>query len=511
MSGSTELSGPDLKQGVAESELGEGAMLLGHADGEAVLLARSGGQVFAVGATCTHYGGPLAEGLLVGDTVHCPWHHACFSLRSGAAVAPALNPITCFDVEQRGERLYVLGKTRKNQEAATARSALRAVVIVGGGAAGHAAAEALRREGFIGKLTLLSADSAPPVDRPNLSKDYLAGTAPEEWIPLRPPEFFEAQQIKLVLEARAIRIDASAQRVAMEDGSSHEYDALLLATGAEPIRLDIAGAELPHVHYLRTLADSRAIIGALGSAKRAVVLGSGFIGLEAAAALRKRGLEVHVVSPDAAPLEKVLGPALGEVVRKLHERHGVVFHWQTRASSISSSSVTLTDGSSIQADLVIAGIGVRPVVGLAECAGLTLDRGIVVGRYLETNVPGIYAAGDVARFPDPRSGELIRVEHWVVAQRQGQIAARNMLGHRDAFDFVPFFWSAHYDVTLSYVGHAPSWDSVSIDGDPEALDCRVEYRRGGRTLAVATVNRDRQSLEAEVALQSSGAAAISPS
>ncbi len=505
MSGSTELSGPDLKQGVTASELGEGAMLLGHADGEAVLLARSAGEVFAIGATCTHYGGPLAEGLLVGDTVSCPWHHACFSLRSGAPVAPALNPVACFDVEQRGDRLYVLGKTRKVPEAATARSGLRSVVIVGGGAAGHAAAEALRREGFIGKLTLLSADSAPPVDRPNLSKDYLAGTAPEEWIPLRPPEFFTEQQINLVLGARVTRIDVATRRVVTADGASYEYDALLLATGAEPVRLDVPGAELPHVRYLRTLADSRAIIAALGTARRAVVLGSGFIGLEAAASLRKRGLEVHVVSPDARPLEKVLGPALGDVIKKLHEKQGVVFHLDARASSISPSQVTLTDGSSAAAELVIAGTGVKPALALAETAGLAHDRGVLVGRHLETSAPGIYAAGDVARFPDARSGEPIRVEHWVVAERQGQIAARNMLGHRDVCDFVPFFWSAHYDVTISYVGHASSWDSIEVDGDIDALDCRVEYRRDGRTLAVATINRDRQSLEAELSLQRSSA------
>jgi apoptosis-inducing factor 3 len=473
-------------------------MLLGHVEGEAVLLARRGDEVFAVGATCTHYSGPLAEGLLVGDTVRCPWHHACFSLRTGQALAaPALNPIACWDVEQRGERLYVLGKTKKRVDAVTVRSGLARVVIVGGGAAGLAAAESLRHHGYVGKLTLLSADEAPPVDRPNLSKDYLAGTAPEEWIPLRPPEFFTEQQIDLRLGSRVASIDVEGKRVLTEAGATFDYDALLLATGAEPVRLDLPGAELPHVRYLRSLADSRAIIAELGRAKRAVVVGSGFIGLEVAAALRTRGLEVHVVSPDARPLEKVLGPQLGDFIRALHEEHGVAFHLGQQVKSIDAAHVSLADGSRIAADLVVVGIGVRPSLALAEAAGLRTDHGVVVSEFLQTSVPGIFAAGDIARWPDPHSGESIRVEHWVVAQRQGQIAARNMLGQREACDFVPFFWSAHYDVTISYVGHAVDWDKLEIDGDIAARDCRVTFRRGERTLAVVTINRDLQSLQAE--------------
>jgi apoptosis-inducing factor 3 len=498
MGGSTELSGPSLSAGISAADLEDGQMLLGHAEGEAVLLARRGDEVFAVGATCTHYSGPLAEGLLVGDTVRCPWHHACFSLRTGQALAaPALNPITCWDVEQRGERLYVLGKTNKRAEAVTVRSGLARVVIVGGGAAGLAAAESLRQHGYVGKLTLLSADQASPVDRPNLSKDYLAGTAPEEWIPLRSSEFFSEQQINLQLGVRVARIDVEDKRVSTEGGATFDYDALLLATGAEPVRLDLPGAELPHVHYLRSLADSRAIIAELGRAKRAVVVGSGFIGLEVAAALRARGLEVHVVSPDARPLEKVLGPQLGDFIRALHEEHGVVFHLGQQVESIDAAQVSLADGSRIAADLVVVGIGVRPSLALAEAAGLRTDRGVVVSEFLETSAPGIFAAGDIARWPDPHSGESIRVEHWVVAQRQGQIAARNMLGQREPCDFVPFFWSAHYDVTISYVGHAVGWDELEIDGDVAARDCRVTFRRGDRTLAVVTINRDLQSLQAE--------------
>lgn len=501
MGAAAELSGPDLKQGVSVTDLSDGSTLLGHADGEAVLLARRGEEVFAVGATCTHYSGPLAEGIVVGDTVRCPWHHACFSLRTGEALAaPALNPIQCFEVETRGEKLYVIGKKKKDEGDVTLRSGISSVVIVGGGAAGHAAAETLRNAGYMGKLTLLSADAAPPVDRPNLSKDYLAGTAPEEWIPLRPPEYFAEQQIDLVLGRRVTKIDVAERRVETDDGQSYGYDALLLATGASPIRLTVPGAELPHVHYLRSLADSRGIIAAAEQAKRAVVIGSGFIGLEVAASLRKRGLEVHVVSPDARPLERVLGAALGELIKKLHEEQGVTFHLGTQASAIEASKVKLANGGEIAAELVVVGIGVKPDTALAEAAGIELDRGVKVNQYLETSVSGIFAAGDIARWPDPHSGESIRVEHWVVAQRQGQIAARNMLGQRQACDFVPFFWSAHYDVTLSYVGHAEKWDGVDTDGSLQAKDCRITYKRAGKPIAVVTINRDQESLRAELTL-----------
>jgi NADPH-dependent 2,4-dienoyl-CoA reductase/sulfur reductase-like enzyme/nitrite reductase/ring-hydroxylating ferredoxin subunit len=501
MGSAAELSGPDLKQGVLVTDLSEGSPLLGHADGEAVLLARHGEQVFAVGATCTHYSGPLAEGLIVGDTVRCPWHHACFSLQTGRALAaPALNPIPCFDVERRGEKLYVLGKRQGMGDEVTVRSAPAAMVIVGGGAAGHAAAEALREAGFIGTLTVLSADSAAPVDRPNLSKDYLAGTAPEEWIPLRPPEFYTSHGIDLVLGRRATRIDVAHKRVETDDGRSYPYDALLLATGADPVRLRVPGADLPHVRYLRSLSDSREIIDKVSSAKRAVIVGAGFIGLEVAASLRKRGLDVSVVAPDERPLEKVLGAELGEFLRGLHEEQGVSFRLGKHLTAIEPGQVTLDDGTKLPADLVVVGIGVKPSLELAESAGLKIDRGVVVSSYLETSAPGIFAAGDIARWPDPHSGDSIRVEHWVVAQRQGQIAARNMLGQREACDFVPFFWTTQYDVTISYVGHAEGWDKAEIDGSLVARDCRITYQRAGKPLAVATINRDKQSLEAELTL-----------
>ena len=504
-----KLDGPDFARGVPLGDLAEGSMIVGQVAGEAVLLARTGGALFAIGAECTHYHGPLVEGMLVADTVRCPWHHACFSLRNGEALrAPALDPVACWRVEQQDGKIYVRDKLEPAERGArtAAGAGPDSIVIIGGGAAGNAAAEMLRREGYSGPVTMLSADEAGPYDRPNLSKDYLTGNAPEEWIPLRSPDFYRERGIELKLNARAVAIDPQAREVRLANGARQRFGALLLATGAEPVRLGIPGSDLPHVHYLRTLADSRALIAAATAGRRVVVIGASFIGLEVAASLRARGLEVHVVAPEARPMETVFGPEVGDLVRQVHEEHGVAFHLGTTAASFDPNRITLKSGEQLDADFVVVGIGVRPQTTLAEEAGIAVDRGVTVDPYLETSTPGIWAAGDIARWPDRLTGETIRIEHWVVAERQGQTAARNMLGARERFSAVPFFWSQQHDLQLNYVGHAAGWDRVDTDGSIAAKDCTVTYRQSGRKLAVLTIGRDRASLAAEIELEKTIAA-----
>jgi NADPH-dependent 2,4-dienoyl-CoA reductase/sulfur reductase-like enzyme/nitrite reductase/ring-hydroxylating ferredoxin subunit len=495
-------SGPDLASGIGLS-LFTSETLLGHVGDQDVLLVRSGPEIFAIDAHCSHYHGPLAEGLVVGKSIRCPWHHACFDLRTGEATrAPALSPLAVWQVDHEGDRIFV--RRKREQPKSRGRGSVDApdkIVIVGGGAAGFAAAEMLRRQDFRGDIVMLSNDTASPVDRPNLSKDYLAGSAPEDWLPLSPGSFYAEGGIDLQLDTEVVAIDTKARNVVIAGGGVTSFDRLLLATGAEPVRLPIPGADQPHVHTLRSLADCRAIIASVNGARRAIVIGASFIGLEAAAALRARDIEVHVVAPEQRPMERVLGAEMGDFVRALHEEHGVIFVLGDTVVAIDGKSATLKSGGVLEADLVVVGVGVRPRLDLAEQAGLSLERGVTVNAYLETSVAGIYAAGDIARWPDPHSGENIRVEHWVVAERQGQVAARNMLGACEVFDAVPFFWSQHYDVPINYVGHAEKWDEIAVDGSIAARDCLLKYKSRGRVLAVASIYRDLASLQAELDME----------
>jgi apoptosis-inducing factor 3 len=505
-----ELIGPDLTQGIALGELGDGNKLLGHAGGEQVLLVRYGAEISAIEPTCSHFHQALIDGLVIGDTLRCPLHHACFSLRTGEAIrAPAYIDLNMWSVEQRGARIFVREKRAappKQSNSSVMRDGPRRIVIVGGGAAGFAAAETLRREQFCGSLVMVSSEQEAPIDRTNLSKDFLARDIPYDWMALRPDRFYADNGIELRVRTSVSEINRAARTLRLSDGTTLEYDRLLLATGAEPIRPSIPGADLPHVRTLRTLADSRALIERAAKARQVLIIGAGFIGLEVAASLRARGARVCVVAPDKIPLQRVLGAPLGEFIRSLHEQHGVVFHLEDTVTGIDGSHVTLDSGSKLDADLVVVGIGVRPRIELAQRAGLTVEHGISVNSQFQTSDPDIFAAGDVARWPSAQDGAPIRVEHWVVAQRHGQAAARAMMGGAPTQMIVPFFWSAHYDVQINYVGHAQGETDLTVQGSIQGRDCLVRYGRDGKTLAVASIGRDIENLQAELALERAGGA-----
>ena len=493
MGSQPSLSGPDFKHGVDSADLREGVPLLGHADGEAVVLVRDAGRVHAVAATCTHYGGPLAEGTVGGGAIHCPWHHACFDLATGRPHGPAITALACWDVALDGGKIRV-GDRRI--DVPVDQPGPSSVVIVGAGAAGVACAEALRGEGHRGSITVISAEGSDPVDRPNLSKDYLAGTAPEEWVYLRSAAALAKIDVSIV-RGTAVGIEMGTRTVRLTSGRELPWDALLLATGCEPIRLPIDGADLPHVHTLRTLAESRAIANATSDDLPVVIIGSSFIGLEVAASLRARGAAVSVVGPDAVPLGRVLGDEVGTFVRGIHEAKGVAFHLGRKPARITRDEVILDDGTALPAALVVMGVGVKPRTDLAAAAGLSIDRGVVVDHELRA-APGVWAAGDIARYPWDQ--QLVRIEHWQVATRHGQAVARSMLGRGPRRD-VPFFWSQHHDVTLGYVGHAEKFDLPQVKGSLEARDAHVVYREDGRVKAVLTIGRDRLALEVEAAME----------
>ncbi|UHQ19840.1 FAD-dependent oxidoreductase [Lysobacter sp. KIS68-7] len=493
--------GPDFAQGVALSSVPAAGVLAGHVDGEAVLLARLDDGLHAVSGTCTHWSGTLGEGRVEGDVVHCPLHHACFSLRTGRALkAPAFAPLDTWCVEVEGDKVFVRAKQDiAGTRAPGTQAHPQRIVIVGGGAAGFAAATRLRELGFEGALTMLSADHDPPCDRPNLSKDFLAGNAPPEWIPLQPDSYYTERRIDLRLRCDVSDIDTTAREVVTGAGERFGYDALLLATGAEPVRLPTPGFDRPNVFMLRTLQDASAIVAAAKSARTVALVGAGFIGMEAAGALRARGLDVHVIAREEVPLERVFGRDFGNGITDLHRAHGVNIHLKATAASFDGASLTLEDGARIPADLLIVGVGVKPRTQLAERAGLQVQDGILVDALLQTSTPGIWAAGDVARYP---LGEgRARIEHWVHAERQGQTAAANMLGAKQVFDDVPFFWTYHQGHEFRYTGHAEQWDDLRVDGSVPDGDCTARFYRGGRLLAAASVGRDVENLEIEAQLR----------
>lgn len=371
----------------------------------------------------------------------------------------------------------------------------RVFVIIGGGAAGYSAAQTLREEGFEGRIIMITKEDRAPYDRPNLSKDYLQGGAEPEWMPLRPDDFFDDHGIEIIRNRVVTGVDAASKTITFEEGESLPYDKVLMATGGEPRRLDLPGSDLKNIFVLRSFDDADAIIETAKGAKKAVVIGSSFIGMEAAFSLKQRGLSVTVIAPGNVPFEKNLGNEIGAMFQRVHENNGVDFRLGASVVNFEGdgkvSAAVISTGERIEADLVIAGIGVSPATKFLDGLNLHKDGGVITDKYLQAG-KDIYAAGDIAHFPDVQTGEDIRIEHWRTALQQGQAAARNMLDKEIAFTSVPFFWTTQFDVTLNYVGHAKDWDEIFFRGDVDQHDFLAFYIKNGRVSAVAGMNRDRE-------------------
>lgn len=494
------------------SELKDGEMKQVEAGGTEILLACVRDKYFAVGAHCTHYGAPLVEGVLSGERIVCPWHHACFDITTGnLEESPAFDALPRFEVKIEGEQILVRmpeSSPDRRTPPMTKRKIKdeRQFIILGGGAAGFMAAQTLREEGFTGRVLMITRENRLPYDRPNLSKDYLQGHAEPAWMPLRDESFFTENDIEVLREKEVSKVDATANTITFNDGKILEFDSLLIATGGTPRRLPFQTGNQKNVLLLRSFADSDEIVAFAEAGKRAVVIGASFIGMETASSLRERGCEVTVVAPDKVPFEKILGARIGELFQKIHERKSVKFCLGRQVKNFEGegglvNAVVLENGERVEVDFVVVGVGVTPATGFLEGAELHKDGGVIADEFLSI-AENVYAAGDIVHFPDPRlSGQLTRIEHWRTAMQQGTTAARNMAGGHEPFTAVPFFWTKQFETRLNYVGHAREWDKIIVEGSIERQDFLAFYVKDGRILAVAGMNRDLEMAEFEEKLR----------
>jgi len=371
-------------------------------------------------------------------------------------------------------------------------SAQQTFVIVGGGLAGAKAAQTLRDEGFDGRVVLLGEEDVAPYERPPLSKDYLRGDAGRDAIWAQEEGWYDTHDVELRTSTHVTEVVPASSEIVLDGGERIGYDQLLLATGSAAKRIPIPGAELDGVHVLRTVADSDALREAFAPGARVVVIGAGWIGCEVAASARQRGAEVAMVAPEAAPLERVLGPEVGAIYRDVHAKQGVELLLGTGVEGIEgngrASGVRIAGGRTVPADVVVLGVGAAPRTELAQAAGLRVEDGVLVNDRLRTSVPNIYAAGDIARAEHPIIGETVRVEHWGTALEQGPVAARNMLGQDVAYDRIPYFFSDQYDVGMEYAGYAMTYDRVVFRGDPSTFEFMAFWMRGDRVAAGTNVN-----------------------
>lgn len=491
------------------SELDKGTMRQFSVSGEEtgsreILVAHTEDGFRAIAPKCPHAGASLVEGVMHDDRVVCPWHNACFSLRTGELIEPpALNDLTSYPAFVESDTLYVeLPEAEEEsvvpdlaKQDTTIEKENRTFVIIGGGAAGCAAAQMLRQTKFTGRIVLLTTEEKPPYDRTKLSKAYLQQDKAQDLDLLRPLSFYQRYDIDLKTAVKVTKLDANAQTITYGNDKTIRYDALLIATGGKVKKIPMDGAELDNIFTLRQAQDARAILDASKQAKKVVIVGAGFIGMEVASSLNQQGLEVTVVASNAVPFEHVLGEKVGRLMQQIHESHGVKFKLDSKVSAFVGeekvASVELESGESLAADMVVVGIGVQPATDFIE--GVVLnedDKSVPVNQYLQA-APNVYAAGDIAQFPHFITGESVRIEHWRLAMQHGRGAALNMMGEDVAFKSVPFFWTGQYDVKLRYIGHAEKWDDIVIKGSLEDKSFLAFYIKDEQVLAAAGIGRDR--------------------
>jgi NADPH-dependent 2,4-dienoyl-CoA reductase/sulfur reductase-like enzyme/nitrite reductase/ring-hydroxylating ferredoxin subunit len=486
----------DWVKAITENELKEGVPAVIEVEEKKVLLIRSEGRVYACGNECSHYHAPLSDGLIAGHVVTCPWHNARFDIRDGNLVAPpGLNGVPSYETKIENGQVWIR-QTGKGIIPMPEGEDDRTFLIVGAGAAGNSGAETLRREGFAGRIVMVTGEDYGPYDRTMLSKDLLTGEAPAKWLPLRGQKFYDRLKIELMIEKPVTGVDPAGLAVTFADGTTMAADRILLATGGTPRTLPVPGADKGGCYYLRSRKDAEAILADLEAAKTAVVVGASFIGLEVACSLRAREIEAHVVAPEQIPLANIFGEQIGGRIKKTHEENGVIFHLGQTVTEFTGqqrvSEVVLADGSRLKADLVIIGVGIEPAVDFLEDSGLVKDGAVPVNARLESSAQGIFAAGDIALVPDGRSGKPRRIEHWVEAGRQGKHAARCMLGSQEEYREVPFFWSKQYGSSLRYIGYAPGFDQVVFRGSVTDKFFLAGFYVNDKLAAAASVGKARE-------------------
>ncbi len=504
-------------------ELAEGQMKTVEVGEHKLLLCRVGGQYRAFPSECPHHGAPLAEGVLAEGRIRCPWHQSIFDALSGELVdPPSLDALTPLEVEIVGENVTVLlpkdypaslepkmaSQDREEDVRDIDRQGTyvasgptnetlrqgRTFVIVGAGAAGSAAAEALRQEGFRGNITMITAESHLPYDRTELSKRAMAKENPPSTT-LRKGSFYDEHDIDILYESTVEKLDLADQTIHFAGGSELQYDAVLLATGSRPRRLDVPGSNLGNIFTLRSKDDHAAIVARAKEAKHVTLVGGSFIGMEVAASLSQRGLQAEIVETAALPFASKLGQRVGRLIQSVHEKEGTKFHLGAEVESFDGDAgveaVVLQDGRRIQTDMVIVGIGVEPVTGYIEGVERTEDGGLCVDAQLRCG-PHCFAAGDICRLMDWRGDGRMRIEHWRYAQQTGRLAAANMLGQERAYQGVPFFWTKQHGMILQYVGYCSGWDDVQVDGEIEKQDFVAYLMQNGRAQAAIGSGRDAQ-------------------